>query len=181
MRTFSQCEPTRLLSSLQGASISQQHRLRCHRIQGPYHQYPQVPTVSLVPCPTKLNTVPTHFTHDETQRVATKPDFHQHKNCKIRVFFVFGHKMLVAIFFCFGFRVYAGVRERCGGGCPFGVFLFFFSFSFLFLFLCFSFSFFLLVLVCLIAFACFSTATTSTNFHTEGAACTRGCVAQFLS
>ena len=64
MRTFSQSEPTRLLSSLQGASISQQHRLRCHRIQGPYHQYPQVPTVSLVPCPTFLNT--------------TKPDFHQH-------------------------------------------------------------------------------------------------------
>ena len=28
------------------------------RIQGPYHQYPQVPTVSLVPCPTLLNTVP---------------------------------------------------------------------------------------------------------------------------
>ena len=75
MRTFSQSEPTRLLSSLQGASISQQHRRRCHRIQVPYHQYPQVPTVSLVPCPTLLNTVPTHFTHDETQRVATKPDF----------------------------------------------------------------------------------------------------------
>ena len=78
MRTFSQSESTRLLSSLQGASLSQQHRRRCHRIQGPYHQYPQVPTVSLVPCPTLLNTVPTHFTHDETQRVATKPDFHQH-------------------------------------------------------------------------------------------------------
>ena len=78
MRTFSQSETTRLLSSLQGASLSQQHRRRCHRIQGPYHQYPQVPTVSLVPCPTLLNTVPTHFTHDETQRVATKPDFHQH-------------------------------------------------------------------------------------------------------
>ena len=27
---------------------------------------------------TLLNTVPTHITHDETQRVATKPDFHQH-------------------------------------------------------------------------------------------------------
>ena len=67
--------PTRLLSSLQGASLSQQHRPRCHRIQGPYHQYPQVPTVSLVPCPTLLNTVPTHFTHDETQRVATKTRF----------------------------------------------------------------------------------------------------------
>ena len=78
MRTFSQSEPTRLLSSLQGASLSQQHRLRCHRIQGPYRQYPQVPTVSLVPCPTLLNIVPTHFTHDETQRVATKPDFRQH-------------------------------------------------------------------------------------------------------
>ena len=39
---------------------------------GPYHQYPQVPTVSLVPCPTLLNTVPTHFTHGEIQRVATK-------------------------------------------------------------------------------------------------------------
>ena len=82
MRTFSQSEPTRLLSSLQGASISQQHRLRCHRIQGPYHQYPQVPTVSLVPCPTLLNTVPTQFTHDETQRFATKPDFHQQKKRK---------------------------------------------------------------------------------------------------
>ena len=77
MRTFSQSEPTRLLSSLQGASLSQQDRLRCHRIQGPYHLYPQVPTVSLVPCPTLLKTVPTHFTHDDTQRVATKPDFHQ--------------------------------------------------------------------------------------------------------
>ena len=87
MRTFSQSEPTRLLSILQGASISQQHRRRCHGIQGPYHQYPQVPTVSLpafrlVPCPTLLNTVPTHFTHDETQRVATKPDFHQQKQRK---------------------------------------------------------------------------------------------------
>ena len=78
MRTFSQSEPTRLLSSLQGASLSQQHRRRCHRIQGLYRQYPQVPTVSLVPCTTLLNTVPTHFTHDETQRVATKPDFCQH-------------------------------------------------------------------------------------------------------
>ena len=78
MRTLSQSEPTRLLSSLQSASLSQQHRRRCHRIQGPYHQYPQVPTVSLVPCPTLLNIVPTHFTHDETQRVATKPDFRQH-------------------------------------------------------------------------------------------------------
>ena len=38
MRTFSQSEPTRLLSSLQGSSLSQQHRLRCHRIQGPYRQ-----------------------------------------------------------------------------------------------------------------------------------------------
>ena len=76
MRTFSQSEPTHLLSSLQGASISQQHRRKW--IQGPYHQYPQVPTVSLVPCPTLLNTVPTHFTHDEIQRVASKPDFHQH-------------------------------------------------------------------------------------------------------
>ena len=75
MRTFSQSEPTRLLSSLQGASLSQQHRLRCHRIQGPHHQYPQVPTVSLVPCPTLLNTVPTHITHDETQRVAAKTRF----------------------------------------------------------------------------------------------------------
>ena len=28
--------------------------------------------------PRCLNTVPTHFTHDQTQRVATKPDFHQH-------------------------------------------------------------------------------------------------------
>ena len=74
MRTFSQSEPTRLLSSLQCASLSQQHRLRCHKIQGPIHQYPQVPTVSLVPCPTLLNAVPTHFTHDEIQRVATKPD-----------------------------------------------------------------------------------------------------------
>ena len=55
MRTFSQSEPTRL-----------QHRR--HRIQGPYHQYPQVPTVSLVFCPTLLKTVPTHFTHDGTQR-----------------------------------------------------------------------------------------------------------------
>ena len=72
MRTFKQSEPTRLLSSLQGASLSQQH-LRCHMIQCPYHQYPQVPTVSLVPCPTLLNTVPTHF----TQRVAAKPDFGQ--------------------------------------------------------------------------------------------------------
>ena len=78
MRTFSQSERTRLLSSLQGASLSQQHRRSCHRIQGPYHQYPQVPTVSLVPCPTLLNAVPTHFTHDETQRVATKPDVRQH-------------------------------------------------------------------------------------------------------
>ena len=78
MRTFSQSEPTRLLSSLQGASLSQQHRGRCHRIQGPYRQYPQVPTVSLVPCPTLLNTVPTHITHHETHRVATKSDFRQH-------------------------------------------------------------------------------------------------------
>ena len=66
--------PTRLLSSLQGASLSQQHRRRCHKIQSPYRQYPQVPTVSLVPCPTLLNTVQTHITHDETQRVATKPN-----------------------------------------------------------------------------------------------------------
>ena len=84
MRTFSQSEPTRLLSSLQGASISQQHRRRCHRIQGPYHQYPQVPTVSLVPRPALLNTVPTHITHDETQRVATEPDFHQQKKKKVK-------------------------------------------------------------------------------------------------
>ena len=82
MRTFSQSEPTRLLSSPQGASLSQQHRLRYHKIQGPYHQYPQVPTVSLVPCPTLLNTVPTHFIRDETQRVATKPDFRQQKRKK---------------------------------------------------------------------------------------------------
>ena len=73
MRTFSQSEPTRLLSSLQGASLSQQHRRRCHKIQGPYHQYPQVP--SLVPCPTLLNTIPTHITLDETQRVAKKTRF----------------------------------------------------------------------------------------------------------
>ena len=77
MRTFSQSEPTRLLSSLQSASLSQQHRRRAHRIQGPYHHYPQVPTISLVPCATLLNTVPIHFTHDGTQRVATKPDFRQ--------------------------------------------------------------------------------------------------------
>ena len=38
------------------------------------HKYPPS---SLVPCPTLLNTVPTHFTHDETQRDATKPNFHQ--------------------------------------------------------------------------------------------------------
>ena len=44
MRTFSQSEPTHLLSSLQSASLSQQHRRRCHRIQGPYHKYP--PSVS---------------------------------------------------------------------------------------------------------------------------------------
>ena len=78
MCTFSQSEPTRLLSSLHGGSLSQQHRCRCHRIQGPYHQYPQVPTISFVPCPTLLNTVPPHFTHDEIQRVSTKPDFRQH-------------------------------------------------------------------------------------------------------
>ena len=46
MRTFSQSEPTRL-----------QHRR--HRIQA---------TVSLVLCSTLLKTVPTHFTHDGTQR-----------------------------------------------------------------------------------------------------------------
>ena len=34
MRTFSQREPTRLLSSLQGANLRKQHRRRCHRIQG---------------------------------------------------------------------------------------------------------------------------------------------------
>ena len=39
--------------------------------------------VSLVPCPTLLNTVPTHFTHGETQRVATNP-FHQQKHTKKR-------------------------------------------------------------------------------------------------
>ena len=78
MRTFSQSEPTRLLSSLQSASISQQHRRRCHRIQGHTISIHKYPTVSLVPCPTLLNTVPTHFTHDETQRVATKTDFRQH-------------------------------------------------------------------------------------------------------
>ena len=88
MRSFSQSESSRLLSSLQGASLSQQHRRRCHRIQGPYHQYPQVPTVSLVPCPTLLNTVPTHITHDETQRVATKPDFHQHPEMRTATFSV---------------------------------------------------------------------------------------------
>ena len=33
---------------------------------------------SLVPCPTLLNTVPTHSAPGETQRVATKHVFHQH-------------------------------------------------------------------------------------------------------
>ena len=80
MRTFSQSEPTRLLSRLQGASLSQQHRLRCHKIQGPYHQYPQVPIVSLVPCLTLPNTISTHLALDGVQRVATKPDFHQQKD-----------------------------------------------------------------------------------------------------
>ena len=61
-------------TSLSIIALSQQHRLRCHRIQGPNHQYPQVRTVSLVSCPTFLSTVPTHFTHDGTQRgpLATK-------------------------------------------------------------------------------------------------------------
>ena len=79
MRTFSQSDSTRLLSS---------KSTRCKSESATSSQMPQDPgsippvststTVSLVPCPTLLNTVPTHVTHDETQRVATKPDFHQH-------------------------------------------------------------------------------------------------------
>ena len=72
MRTFSQSEPTRLLSSLQ----------RCKSQSATSSQMPQdpgsitqVPTVSLVPFPTLLNTVPTHLTHVETQRVANKTRF----------------------------------------------------------------------------------------------------------
>ena len=104
MRTFSESESTRLLSSQQGASLSQQHRRRCHRIQGPDHQYPQVPTVSLVPCLTLPNTVPTHITHDETQRVATKPDFHQHHfSFSFFHFFIF---LFSLFFFVFHFFIF---------------------------------------------------------------------------
>ena len=80
MRTFSQSVSTRLLSSLhvdKVPSLSQQHRHGSHRIQVHTNQYSQVPTFSLVPCPTLLNTVPTHSARDETQRVATKQAFHQ--------------------------------------------------------------------------------------------------------
>ena len=96
--TFSQSEPTRLLSSQQGASLSQQHRRRCHRIQGPYRQYPQVPTVSLMPCATLLNTAPTHITHDETQRVATKPDYHQ-QGAKLLLLYKFLTILTCELFF----------------------------------------------------------------------------------
>ena len=78
MRTFSQSVSTRLLSSLQVynvPSLGQQHRLGSHRIQVHTKQYSQVPMFSLVPCPTLLNTVPTHSAPDETQRVATKHVF----------------------------------------------------------------------------------------------------------
>ena len=79
MRTFSQSEPTRLLSSLQGKSQS-----------ATSSQMPQDPG-SIPPVSTSTNRQsramshvaqyrPTkHITHDETQRVATKPDFHQQK------------------------------------------------------------------------------------------------------
>ena len=93
--------------SLQSASLSQQHRLRCHRIQGPYHQYPQVPTVSLVPCPTLLDTVPTHSTHDEIQRVATEPDFHQHVFFSSLLFFLFFVDVFSLLFLCYTFLYFS--------------------------------------------------------------------------
>ena len=61
------CNPSALHSSL-----SQQHRHGSQRIQVHTNQNPQVPTFSLVPCPTLPNTVPTYITLD-----ATKHAFHQ--------------------------------------------------------------------------------------------------------
>ena len=63
MRTFSQSESIRLLTSLQvykAPCLSQQHNHGCHRIQVHTNQYPQIPMFSLVPCPTVPNIVPTH-------------------------------------------------------------------------------------------------------------------------
>ena len=59
-----QVSVSNIVSDATGSSI---HTTRIHKY----------PPSSLVPCPTLLNAVPTHFTHDETQRDATKPNFHQ--------------------------------------------------------------------------------------------------------
>ena len=83
MRTFSQRESTRLLSSLQVYNVptlSQQHRQGNHRLQVHTNQHPQVPMFSLLPCPTLPDSISTHVAPDEIQRVATKHVSQRHSS-----------------------------------------------------------------------------------------------------
>ena len=78
-RTFSQNEVRTSVFQFTKCK-SQSERTSSQKPQDPGStrtQYPQVPNISFVPCPTLPNTIPTHITQNETQRVATKPDFHQ--------------------------------------------------------------------------------------------------------
>ena len=66
MRMFSQIH-----TSVVKSTKSQQHRHGSHKIQVHTNKYPQIPTFCLVPCPTLRNTISTHFTPDEIQRIAS--------------------------------------------------------------------------------------------------------------